>query len=429
MKILRLLLIFGFVVTTNAQNVEIEAEIIASGYFSNEGGLPFWFQTNTSASVGAETNFSGTGRVKATYSFSNSNIEAGTAWFYRDGVLTNEFQRRDLYARFSNNWLKVTAGSKEGVVKLNGLSATNMNFLLSNNARPLPGLIVEANNPLKIVKGFAIDWGIAHYSLNDDRFVDNALVHYKKFGIHWKINESNSLKGTIQHFAQWGGTSPTDGKQEVSFNGFTDVFIAKRSGANVNAEGNHLGSYLLEYSLKTNIGEFTTYHEHPFEDGSGTRLANFPDGVWGIFFTPQSNKLITSVLYEYIDTTDQSFYVGGSGDDSYFNHKIYRSGWSYEGQTLGLPFITPFVNNSVRAHHFGATSSIKKVDLSFKTTFIQSNGTIPIPFEEQQNKIYVFAKAAYATEKYGNVSLLFGYDYDKRAKDLIGGGLSYSYIF
>ena len=79
----------------------------------------------------------------------------------------------------------------------------------------------------------------------------------------------------------------------------------------------------MEINLVASFGELTFYHEHPFEDGSGTRLANFPDGVWGVFFAPESKKIITSVLYEYIDTTDQSYYVGGSGIDSYFNHRIY----------------------------------------------------------------------------------------------------------
>jgi hypothetical protein len=255
------------------------------------------------------------------------------------------------------------------------------------------------------------------------------LVHYKRLGLHWIINEKNKLKATIKHYAQWGGNSPDYGKQAVDFKEFVDVFVAKNTGDRENAPGNHLGSYLLEYNLKTNFGEFTTYHEHPFEDGSGTRLANFPDGVWGIFFVPASKKIISSILYEYIDTTDQSYYADGSGADSYFNHRLYKSGWTYDGNTIGLPFLNPPVNNSSRGHHLGLTTTFKNIDFLFKASIVQSNGTIYNPFDMQQNKIYSFAKATYATEKYGKISLLFGYDYDKRAKDLIGGGLSYSYIF
>ena len=427
MKIFKCIVFLFIASTVNAQKIKVDAELTATGIFSSEDEIPFWFSSNTNSAIGTESNFSGIGAVKARYDFSKSFVEVGTAWFYRDGVTTDEFQRRDLYARFQNNWLKVTAGSKKTETKLNGLSATNKNFLLSTNARPLPGLVIEANNPLKILKNLGMDWGIGHYSVNDDRFVDNAILHYKRFGLHWKINEFHGLKGTIQHFALWGGTSPTEGKQDVSFESFLNVFVAKQTGNRTNAEGNHLGSYLLEYDLNTNFGQFEIYHEHPFEDGSGTRLANFPDGVWGVFFSPKSNNIITSVLYEFIDTTDQSFYVGGSGNDSYFNHSIYRSGWTYEGNTIGLPFLNPPVNNSVRAHQFGFTSSVKKIDLLFKTSFVVSNGTISAPFEQQQKNMYLFGKAAYTIEKYGRISLFFGYDYDKFAKDIIGAGLSYSY--
>ena len=429
MKFLKCLIVISIFSSATAQKIDFRGEVTATGIASNEDKIPFWFHTNNNASVGPESNFSGIGDLKASYNFSNSKIEIGTAWFYRDGVTTDEFQRRDLYAHYQNKWLNVTAGSKRDSIKLNGLSATNKNFIVSSNARPLPGLIIEANNPIKIFKNLGVDWGIAHYSLNDDRFVDNAIVHYKRLGVHWRINESNELKGTLQHFAQWGGTSPTEGKQEVDFNTFLDVFVAKRSGNRVNAEGNHLGSWMLEYNFNTNFGDFKTYHEHPFEDGSGTRLANFPDGVWGVFFEPESKNIITSVLYEYIDTTDQSFYVGGSGQDSYFNHRTYRSGWSYDGNTIGLPFLNPPVNNSVRAHQFGVTSTIKKVDITLKTSIVQSNGTISAPFDTQQNTIYTFANGTYSIEKYGKVSLLLGFDYDNLSKDVFGGGLSYSYVF
>ncbi|RMA58964.1 capsule assembly Wzi family protein [Ulvibacter antarcticus] len=410
-----------------AQKVSVTGSLSATGIFSSEENIPFWFYTNTNTSKGAFTNFSGVGEVKGVYPISNATLEAGTALFYRDGV-NDEFQRRDLYLKFENNWLKVTAGSKKQDENLNGLSSTNQNFLLSSNARPLPGIIIEANNPLKVFKSFGIDWGIAHYLLNDDRFVDNAKVHYKRFGIHWKINENNRIYGRIQHYALWGGNSEL-GEQAESFGDFLDIFVAKQTGDRVNALGNHLGSYLLEYSTKSNIGEFKIYHDHPFEDGSGTRLANFPDGVWGVFFEPADDSWITSVLYEYIDTTDQSYYRGGSGYDSYFNHRFYRSGWTYESNTIGLPFIVPPGNNRIRAHQFGITSKIKKVELLFKATFLNNFGHYAFPIDPSQKAFYSFGKASYSIEKYGKFSVFFGYDYKDTFKDIVAGGFSYQYFF
>jgi hypothetical protein len=428
MKLIYLLVVLIVSASLNAQKIEIIGEVSARGFVSSEEEIPFWMHTNSHGAVGTETVFSGEAGVKAIHNFSTSFIEAGADFYYRDGV-KDELQRRDLYVKFENNWLNIVAGAKATLEKLNGLSATNKNFLLSTNARPLPGLLIEAANPLKISNSLGIDWGIGQYFLNDDRVVDNTLVHYKRLGLHWQVNEKNDVKATIKHYAQWGGTSPDYGKQPVDFEEFTAVFVAKHTGDRVNAPGNHLGSYLLEYDLATNIGGFSFYHEHPFEDGSGTRLANFPDGVWGVFFRPEENILITAVLYEYIDTTDQSFYTGGSGQDSYFNHRVYKSGWTYDGLTIGLPFITPPVNNSVRAHQFGITGSIKKVEITLKASAVQSNGTLSVPYEIQQNSFYTYAKASYAIANYGQVSLLFGYDNDNIKKDIVGGGLTYKYIF
>ena len=133
-------------------------------------------------------------------------------------------------------------------------------------------------------------------------------------------------------------------------------------------------------------------------------------------------------MYEYIDTTDQSFYVGGSGNDSYFNHRVYKSGWTYDGLTIGLPFITPPVNNSVRAHQFGITSTIMKVDITLKASVVQSNGTLSVPLDMQQYSFYTYAKAAYTLTNYGQISFVFGYDNDNLKKDIVGGGLIYKYV-
>jgi hypothetical protein len=411
-----------------SQGITYKGSIEGTGVFSTEDENPFWMYTNTNASLGEEINFSTTGEFSIKYDFSNSFIEAGAAYYYRNEVL-DEFQRRDLYIKFQNNWLKATLGSKKQEVYLNDLSVSNKNFLWSGNARPLPGLILEANNPIKISSNISVDWGIAHYSLNDERFVDNTRVHYKRLGLIWNINKKKSISGRIQHFAQWGGTSPESGEQPTSFKDFLDVFVAKQTGDRSNALGNHLGSYFLEYNYSASIGKFSFYHEHPFEDGSGTRFANFPDGIWGVFYEPTNTKIFTSILYEYIDTTDQSGALGGSGRDSYFNNRTYRSGWTYEGNTIGLPLLTVPSNSRVRAHQFGFTSVIKDFKFTFKSTFVQSLGTYFVPFTPKENAIYNYLKTDYNLKKAGEISLLLGYDYKDVKKDILGAGLKYKYTF
>src|SRR5690606_3877591 len=153
------------------------------------------------------------------------------------------------------------------------------------------------------------------------------------------------------------------------------------------------------------------YHEHPFEDGSGTRFANFPDGVWGIYFKPNNQKIISSILYEYIDTADQSGSATASGFDGYFGNSIYRSGWTYEENVIGLPFIlfdknveinsenTPFINNRSKIHHFGIAGEFSKFQWKLKSTYTTYLGTYRKPFTPEWKYLYNYASLAYNSEK------------------------------
>ncbi len=444
---MRFICFFLLTVSAFSQSVQWEGTVSASGLFSTEDTLPFWMVSNNSTQWGAETTFSGFGSVKASYDLTeNSSIEAGAAFFYRNEV-TDEFQRRDVYAQFTNNWLRAVAGAKKGETVLGGLSTTNKNILFSQNARPLPGVLLEASKPLRISDAIGIDWGIGHYWLNDTRYVDDVLMHYKRLGFNIKFNENHAIKAQIQHYAQWGGTSPDFGELPNGFDTFVDVFFAKETseigqdGEIQNAVGNHLGSYLLDYSFRTSVGDFSAYHEHPFEDGSGTALKNFPDGVWGIHFTPSDQKIFSGILYEYVSTDDQGAGSQLAGADNYFSNSVYRSGWTYDGYVIGLPFIlidptreinsenSPIVSNRAKVHHFGFGGTFKKIDWIFKTSFAQHLGTYNNPFASKLNITSHFLSVTYTTDSYGSFRLFSGLDHGDTIDANFGGGLEYSYSF
>lgn len=429
-----------------SQEFDIKGGINALAMLSNEEQVPFWFHTNTNGAVGEFTNLSVIGDFTATLSFNKFKINGGASIFGRDGV-ANNIQRRDLYIQFENSWLLATVGPKKQTEKLDGLSATNQNFLWSGNARPLPGILVEANNPLKISNTFGVDWGIGHYQLNDERYVKNTLVHYKRLALITTFNDNHKLKAQIQHFAQWGGTSPESGKLKNGFKDFVNVFFAhtpekyKTEDGILNTLGNHLGSYLLEYEFNSNFGSFSAYHEHPFEDGSGTRLANFPDGVWGVYFKPKKQQIISSVLYEYIDTSDQSGGNGSSAIDSYFSNIIYKSGWTYEENVMGVPFILynknlpltetipRYISNRSKTHHFGISGNFSNFEWKIKSTYTKYLGTYRNPFSPEWKYWYNYGSVAYKTEKIGVFKIMGGVDFSNVSNTLVGGGIEYSYSF
>src|SRR5690606_9397010 len=129
----------------------------------------------------------------------------------------------------------------------------------------------------------------------------------------------------------------------------------------INGLGNHLGSY--EINIRTSIYnyDFEVFYNHIFEDGSGTRLRNTPDGRYGVYISDtEENKWINALMYEFYYTKNQSKNSSTTdGTDNYFNNNLYQSGWTYENRVLGIPFITlrdsrfRIGNNIFVAHHFG----------------------------------------------------------------------------
>ena len=432
--------------TLIAQEVEWKGSLTATGLFSSEIEHPFWMYANSNTQYGRESNFSGVGSISASYNITEkSMLEVGAALMYRDGV-TDEFQRRDVYAQFQNTWMKATLGSKAQEFEDENVSAIQGNYLLTGNARPLGGLLIEANDPLLLSNTFSLDWGVAHYQLNDDRLIKDVRVHYKRLALITTFKDNSVLTAQLQHFAQWGGTSEQFGELRNGLDAFIDVFFAKEgdetaaAGEITNAVGNHLGTYLLDYAFTNSVGAFNIYHEHPFEDGSGTRLANFPDGVWGIEYKPKNNKVFTKILYEYIDTSDQSG-TATSGFDNYFSNNLYRSGWTYERNIIGLPFILfdrdlpisevyqPITSNSLSVHHFGLAGSVKKFDWSIKSSWISQMGLVSRPFDEFIKTWSNYGSVTYTTDSYGSFKVFGAFDMGAKITNNMGGGLEYSYQF
>jgi len=167
--------------------------LTAMGFGATGDNLPFWMYRNTNGRIDAETNVAGLLQGSISYYFSDkSYFEFGASAIASDG--NKEALRRDeLYLSYVNPWLKVTLGSKTPFEEYQGLSVVAKDFLLSGNARALPGLIVEAPEPFMLSKTFGIDWGIAHYELNDERYVDNTKVHYKRLALVVNLDSKNQF--------------------------------------------------------------------------------------------------------------------------------------------------------------------------------------------------------------------------------------------
>ncbi|SDL80613.1 Capsule assembly protein Wzi [Salinimicrobium catena] len=362
-----------------------------------EDELPFWMVHNQRGRILEDSNFAGwiTGRSQYTFN-NNSVLEVGAGFLGREGSGDNLFVD-ELYAHYETKFWSFTAGRKQQEEIYNGLSVSNRSILWSLNARPLPGLQLETTRPIFLLKNFGFEAAWEEHLMDDTRFVDNARVHHKSFHLVYSSAVRDfQVKAGIQHFVQWGGESPVFGKQPTGINDYLRIFTGREGGTNAvggdqkNALGNHLGGYELFITKKFSNYEIELLYNHLFEDGSGTRLGNTPDGRYGIFIDfIEKDQWINSLIYEFYYTKHQSHTTSGAHiSDNYFNNGVYVSGWTYNNQVIGAPFFLinyydenygrGFVrigNNIFVAHHLGIEGlAFDRIPFQFLSAYVKNYG-------------------------------------------------------
>lgn len=345
--------------------------------------LPFWMYHNQRARVSEETNISGWISTRTFREFNNGNsLEIGAGILYQDGIRDKIFLD-EVYAAYNNSWLEAIIGRKQRKELYKGLSATNESILWSLNARPMPGISLATNRTIffspQSAFGFEAHW--SDYLMGKDRFVRNTLLHHKGFKLVYRPSPDFEIKAGIRHFAQWAGDSPESGKQPDGFSDYLKVVMGREGGENavngdqINVLGNHLGSYELEIRKRLSSEmQLQFIYNHMFEDGTGSRFSNFPDGRYGLFLDFDDNRrLLNGILYEFYYTRNQSINSGAPhNNDNYLNNFLtYHSGFTYENRILGAPFFTydkaldRVVNNKFSAHHLGLSGSFSNYFVSY----------------------------------------------------------------
>ncbi|WP_286760810.1 capsule assembly Wzi family protein [Salegentibacter sp. UBA1130] len=370
--------------------------LVSKGLYSFDEELPFWFYTNQRGRISKGTNTAVWISGKSLFQLNEkTSLEAGGGILFQDGI-EDKLTIDELYAELNLDWLQVILGKKQQAQLYSGLSATNENILWSLNAQPLPGIQIATHRPIYINKersvGVEASWN--EYFMGNDRFVENTRLHHKNLYLIYNGNNNWHFKTGVQHFAQWSGTSPVFGKQPSSFKDYIRIVTGREggstatSGDQVNVLGNHLGSYELYVSKFYKNLKITFIYNSIFEDGSGSRLANFPDGRYGLHFSKQNSKSwVTDFLYELYYTKNQSQTVPQLYD-MYFNNGVYRSGWTHKKRVMGLPFITTnyydeyiggdspvrIGNNILLVHHIGLSGFVVgrksyKLFLSYRNNY------------------------------------------------------------
>jgi len=420
---------------------------------SNQYGLITPDKYNAYIRLGLRTNISADRKIDYDYGFDVIDRQSNRA---------NKLYLHQAYARLKLYFVNIQAGVMEEKFGNQDSSLSSGGLLWSGNARPMPKvtILVPEFTAVPFTGGYLeFKGGLSHGWFGDNQFVKDSWLHHKfgylQFGGRLPVHISYGF----HHFAQWGGesTDPAIGKMPQSFNDFLRMVVAENGDKNkidfehLNALGNHLGSH--NFGLDVDFSKFETgvYWQTIFEDSSGREFRNIKDGLWGIYFhSKDRNRLINGLVYEFINTTDQSGPIDSYsdneeiwpiGNDNYFNNGIYRFGWTYHNMVIGTPLITsPSVlkipesgyehiwNNKVICHHLGVEGKYRILQYKLYATYSLNYGTNAYPYKPAIPQ-YSFMLQMQIADKlpWGiNTSLALGIDHGKLYGNNAGFRLSLS---
>ena len=302
-------------------------------------------------------------------------------------------------------------------------------LLISKNALPVTKLSLRTNEYKKFSIfnfQFSMKAGISHGWMSKEKYVKAPLLHEKFLYVNKNLKNQMTFRVGLVHEAMWGGETEKHGKQPHSIKDYLRVLTFSPGSKSsliqeqTNTLGNHLGVWDIVFTKIKKKIEFKLYYQHPFEDGSGAyqhffdelKALRFPsksfDGLFGIELINNNSKLFNILLYEYLNTMNQSGPEAASdstyGWDNYYNHYIYQSGWVNNGRVIANPLFTLgsnlnhysnsnyVINNRIKAHHIGILGNLfKKIEYKFLLTYSKNYGI----FYDQsrfysEDKIYNF---------------------------------------
>ncbi|MGY5846915.1 capsule assembly Wzi family protein [Salegentibacter sp. HM20] len=439
-RIITLCLLFFSFGKISAQGLSYSLDLQATGLVYSEETSPFWMHSNQRGRIDEATNFSGLLSGKIQYALEPETLfEFGAGSLYQDGF-TNDLQADELYFAFQKSWFSAVLGRKQRPDLYNGLSATNENIVWSLNARPMNGIRLFTNRPVffKNNRGIGFKAALEEYITDDERFVEDTRVHHKNFHLVYRAAQLQVSAG-LEHFVQWGGVHPEFGQLPASFSEYKNVFFGKEGddivgGQEVNALGNHLGSYVINLQTSFRNYDVELIYNHLFEDGSGRVLRNTPDGRYGLYLSDREpgEKLIQNIMYEFYYTKNQSKnFPSDDFIDNYFNNNLYRSGWTYGNKTLGVPFISTrslnsnYYNNTILVHHLGISGYSGNVPYKLLLSYRKNYGPL-LGGEIPPHTVFSTYLELKVYQGILDVNLLIASDFSSLGDSNFGGGIQIS---
>jgi len=245
----------------------------------------------------------------------------------------DEFRPDGTYVGMAiGNWM-VTAGWQERWFG----PGNSGSLILSNNARPTPGIAIQRNNSTPFETKWLSwmgPWTFTSFmtQLDDERETNDALL----FGMRGSIRPLKGLEIGLTRTAQWCG----DGRP-CDLSTFVDLLLGKDNrGVNVDPEdepGNQLGGFDIRWVLPKQI-PVALYMQWIGEDGRpnggivGSWLRQVGIEHWGTI-----GGLSHRSHFEMSDTMCQEGGFGFSSNkpNCAYEHPLYPTGYRYNGRAIG----------------------------------------------------------------------------------------------
>lgn len=345
---------------------------------------------------------------------------------------------------------------------LGSLSITGGSVAWSGNARTMPGYLISLE-PVPVPftgRHLWLEGAFGDYKALDNRYVSGPLVHNTRIGLTLEIGRF-SFGLSLDHYAMWSGVHPEFGSMPATFENYWRMLFglpAGASGAAIDKEnviGNQLGGEKFKFAWRGDGWRIIAQHDIMYDDKSGMKFHNFPDGVNTVWFGfDDKEKWISDVVFEYANSMNQSGpkhsiiddsgkekIVGGN--DNYFNNHYYLSGWTYYGRIIGLPAFLPaekvdgqargVVSNRIQAYHIGMGGRMFRImPYKLMLTWCNHFGTFNNPFEAKKGQ-FSFGFSSEAPLAVGNLNFALKYgiygDFGEVFKNSFGALIGFCIYF
>ena len=370
------------------------------------------------------------------------------------------------YVDLSYKWIELMIGSKEFNSPLLNQELSSGGLTWSGNSRPIPQVKVGVLDYVQILPKLAFRAELSYGWFTDNNFqrehvgerfsyTRDIKYHHKAAFLRigkpkgkWILDLGMSLD------TQFGGVKVGGVDAGNLGNGLIDYLHAlipmpgnkeKPLGEQVAFQGNFLGSEHARLTYRHKKFDLSVYMENFYDDFSGMGKFNGWDGLWGIEYKKKDNQLISGLVLEYFQSTNQSGPMHGlddsevkktGGADDYYNNDWYP-GWVHWGMSIGTPLIvSPIYNedgdlsfkyNRVRAFHLGWSGVVGEVwRYVAKLSFSRIWGTPFKPSSYILENFSTFASLYYSPKRWRN-SWLFNTSIAYDMGDVYGDNLGFKF--